>query len=189
MSVSEKQPKFKAGDKVIVVGDTAARGVEIGKVYTIKNPSSHVGTYNGKLHNYVMLEGVRIGTPDEDYLELYIEKPNYREMQPTDLIKISIDGNESEVPLGDLVSAQALIGQSTGKWGHEFYEYLFESLGGVDLSSKSGDVISFSDEQKQTLGYFFKPYYDKQDEKAKLAELIENKSKELSELKEKLSNI
>ena len=184
-----KQPKFKTGDKVIVVEDTSAIGVEMGKVYNVKNPSSHKGSYNGNVYNYVTLEKVAIGSPNEDSLELYVEKPNYREMSPTDLIKISIDGNEAEVPLGDLVITQALIGRSTGEYGLEFYNYLLKYLGDVDLSDKSGDVIIFADAQKEVLDYFFKPYYDKQNEKAKLEELIESKSKELAKLKEKLENI
>lgn len=190
MSNSEKQPKFKAGDKVIVVSETQAIGVEKGKVYTIKNPSRHLGSYNGKLHNYVILEGVTVGTPNEDCLELYIEKPkpNYREMQPTDLIKISIDGNESEVPIGDLVHAQHLLGITTGNFGGRLWESIWKALG-KNASPLHGKVIDFSDDQKLVLANFFKPHYDKQNEKAKLAELIENKSKELDELKEKLSNI
>ena len=37
-------------------------------------------------------------------------KHNYREMNPNDLITISIEGIESEVPLGDIVHAVAITG-------------------------------------------------------------------------------
>lgn len=183
---NSKQLKFKAGDKVICTSKGLGQWIRAGEVYTVKESYMSFGCNLITLQEYD-----RSHSYDENKFKLYVEKtePNYREMQPTDLIKISIDGRESEVPLGDLVTTQALLGRSTGKWGQEFYEYLFESLGDVDLSDKSGEVIGFANQQEQALDYFFKSYYDKQNEKAKLAELIEYKSKELAELKEKLSNI
>ena len=50
---SFKTNKFKKGDKVIRVGNTSAEGVEFGEVYTVDNPSSHSGCYDGELHNHV----------------------------------------------------------------------------------------------------------------------------------------
>lgn len=181
--------KFKKGDKVVRTGDTSAEGVEFGKVYTVENPSSHKGFYWGEIHNHVTLEEVD-STPSDKYLELYIEKSNYREMKPTDLITINIDGNESEVPLGDLVHATALLGVTNGWYGARIWEALNKSLGKDGFVEDMETVIEFRDKQKETLDYFFKPYYDKQQqEKEELSNLISKKQSELDQLVEKLNQM
>ncbi len=114
--VENTTPKFKKGDKVIRVGNTSASGVEFGEVYTVDNPSSHSGYYWGELHNHVTLVEVE-STPSDKHLELYVEQRNYREMSPNDLITISINGVESEVPLGDIVHAVAILGITNGYHG------------------------------------------------------------------------
>ena len=38
----------------------------------------------------------------ESRFELVSEKPNYREMKPTDMVKVCIGDSEFEVPLGDI---------------------------------------------------------------------------------------
>lgn len=181
--------KFKKGDKVVRVGATSSEGVEFGKVYTIKNPNSHSGRYFGESHNHVTLEEVS-GTPSDKHLELYVEKLTYREMKPTDLIKISIDGNESEVPLGDLVHATRLLGVTNGFYGARIWEALNKSLGKDGFVEDMETVIEFRDKQKETLDYFFKPYYDKQQqEKEELVNLISTKQKEVEQLLEKLAQM
>ncbi len=87
--------KFKKGDKVIRVGNTSAIGVNFGRVYTVDNPSSHSCRYEGELHNHVTLVEVE-SMPIDKHLELYVEQRNYREMNPNDLITISINGIESD---------------------------------------------------------------------------------------------
>lgn len=181
-----KQPKFKVGDKVICVIPTSNQPIKFGEIYTVKSL-----LVSGQ---YIELAEFEVEhTYRANRFELYIEKhkPNYREMSPTDLIKISIDGNEAEIPLGDLVNAKAILGKATGKFGGRLWNFIYESLGEgeVDDIPNHGMIISFAEEQKEALDNFFKPYYDKLDEKAKLSELIESKSKELNELKEKLLNI
>ena len=69
---SFKTNKFKKGDKVIRVGNTSASCVEFGKVYTVDNPSHHMGFYYGELHNHVVLEEVE-SMPIEHHLVLCIE--------------------------------------------------------------------------------------------------------------------
>lgn len=180
--------KFKKGDKVVRTGDTSASGVEFGKVYTVENPSSHKGFYWGEIHNHVTLEEVE-SAPSDKYLELYIEKSNYREMKPTDLIKINIDGNESEVPLCDLVHATRLLGVTNGYYGARILAALYNVLG-EDGFRLDNMVIEFRDKQKETLDYFFKPYYDKQQqEKEELHNLISKKQNELDQLVEKLNQM
>ena len=185
---SFKTNKFKKGDKVIRVGNTSASGVEFGEVYTVDNPSSLSGFYKGELHNHVTLVEVE-STPSDKVLELYVENRNYREMNPNDLITISIEGIESEVPLGDIVHAVAVLGITNGYYGARIWEALhkpFDSEGFVgDM-----DTVEFRDKQKEALDYFFQPYYDKQQqEKDELKTLIASKMEEVDALVKQLNQL
>ena len=206
---SFKTNKFKKGDKVIRVGNTSASGVEFGKVYTVDNPSSHSGFYGGELHNHVTLVEVE-STPSDKHLELYnhvaleevesipidhhlvlcIEKHKYREMSPNDLITISINGVESEVPLGDIVHAVAILGVTNGYHGTRIWEALRKPF---DLEGFVGDmdtVVEFRNKQKEALDYFFQPYYDKQQqEKDELKTLIASKMEEVDALVKQLNQL
>ena len=117
-------------------------------------------------------------------------KPNYREMQPTDMAKVCIGDNEFEVPLGDLVHATALLGVTNGSYGFRLWEALKKALGRDGFVYDIDTLIEFRDKQKETLDYFFKPYYDKQQqEKEELHNLIVAKQKEVEQLLEKLSQM
>ena len=187
--IEDVKPKFKKGDKVIRVGDTSAIGVNFGEVYTVDNPSSHSGFYGGELHNHVTLVEVE-SMPSDKHLELCIEKRNYREMSPNDLITISINGVESEVPLGDIVHAVAILGVTNGYRGTRILEALRKPF---DLEGFVGDmdtVVEFRNKQKEALDYFFKPYYDKQQqEKDELKTLIAFKMEEVDALVKQLNQL
>ena len=188
---SFKTNKFKKGDKVVRVGDTSAIGVEFGEVYTVDNPSSHSGFfYDGELHNHVTLEEVE-STPSDKYLELYIEQHNYREMTPNDLITISVDGIESELPLGDVVHAVAILGVTNGYHGARIWEALRKPFDSECFVEDMDTVVEFRDKQKEALDYFFKPYYDKQQqqEKDELKTLIESKMEEVDALVKQLNQL
>ena len=181
--------KFKKGDKVIRVGDTSAIGVEFGEVYTIDNPSSHSGFYGGELHNHVTLVEVE-STPSDKHLELYIEQRNYREMTPNDLITISVDGIESEVPLGDIVHAVAFLGVTNGYRGARIWEALRKPFDPEGFVGDMDTVVEFRNKQKEALDYFFKSYYDKQQqEKEELVNLISAKQNELDQLVKQLNQM
>lgn len=204
---SFKTNKFKKGDKVVCVGNTSAEGVEFGEVYTVDNPSSHSGYYWGELHNHVTLVEVE-STPSDKHLELYnqvtsvevesmhidnhlvlcIEKRNYREMSPNDLITISINGVESEVPLGDIVHAVAILGVTNGYYGARIWEALRKPFD-TECFVEDMDTVEFRDKQKEALEYFFKPYYDKQQEKDELKTLIASKMEEVDALVEQLNQL
>ena len=185
---SFKTNKFKKGDKVICVGDTSAIGVEFGEVYTVDNPISHSGFYGGELHNHVTLVEVE-SMPSDKYLELYVEQRNYREMTPNDLITISVGGIESEVPLGDIVHAVAILGITNGYHGARIWEALRKPF---DLEGFVGDmdtVVEFRNKQREALDYFFQPYYDKQQEKDELKTLIASKMEEVDALVKQLNQM
>ena len=205
---SFKTNKFKKGDKVIRVGDTSAIGVNFGRVYTVDNPSSHSGFYGGELHNHVtlvevkstpsdkclelcnhvMLEEVE-SMPSDKHLELYVEQRNYREMNPNDLITISIEGIESEVPLGDVVHAEAILGVTNGYHGARIWEALRKPFDHEGFVGNMDTVVEFRDKQKEALEYFFKPYYDKQQENDELKTLIASKMEEVDALVKQLNQL
>ncbi len=182
--------KFKKGDKVIRVGDTLAIGVEFGEVYTIDNPSSHSCFYGGELHNHVTLVEVE-STPKDKHLELYVEQRNYREMNPNDLITISIEGIESEVPLGDIVHAVAILGITNGYHGTRIWKALRKPFDSKGFVEDIDTVVEFRDKQKEALDYFFQPYYDKQQqqEKDELKTLIASKMEEVDALVKQLNQL
>ena len=186
---SFKTNKFKKGDKVIRVGNTSARGVEFGKVYTVENPSIHSDFYWGELHNHVTLVEVE-STPSDKHLELYVENRNYREMNPNDLITISIEGIESEVPVGDIVHAVAILGVTNGYHGARIWEALRKPFDTEGFVQDMDTVVEFRDKQKEALDYFFQPYYDKQQqEKDELKTLIASKMEEVDALVEQLNQL
>ncbi len=187
--VETTTPKFKKGDKVICVGNTSASGVKFGKVYTVDNPSSHSGFYCGELHNHVTLAEVE-STPSDKHLELYIEQRNYREMNPNDLITISINGVESEVPLGDIVHAVAILGITNGYHGVRIWEALRKPFDPEGFVGDVDTVVEFRDKQKEALDYFFQPYYGKQQqEKDELKTLIAFKMEEVDALVKQLNQL
>lgn len=186
---SFKTNKFNKGDKVVCVGNTSAEGVEFGEVYTIDNPSSHSGYYWGELHNHVTLVEVE-STPSDKHLELYVENRNYREMNPNDLITISIEGIESEVPLGDIVHAVAILGVTNGYHGARIWESLRKPFDSEGFVEDMDTVVEFRDKQKEAIEYFFKPYYDKQQqEKDELKTLIASKMEEVDALVKQLNQL
>lgn len=175
--------KFSKGDKIL--GQSYEMlGMFKGQIYTVLSCTETSMT----------LEGLVDGSTGRQYTfspSMYdlVEKCNYREMKPTDLIKISINGNESEVPLGDLVHATRLLGVTNGFYGARVWEALYNVLGedGFRLDST---VIEFRDKQKETLDYFFKPYYDKQQqEKDELKTLIAFKMEEVDALVKQLNQM
>ena len=186
---SFKTDKFKKGDKVIRVGDTSAFGVNFGRVYTVDNPSSHSGLYGGELHNHVTLVEV-VSMPSDKCLELYIEQRNYREMSPNDLITISINGVESEVPLGDIVHAVAILGVTNGYHGSHIWRALRKPFDPEGFVGDMDTVVEFRNKQKEALDYFFQPYYDKQQqEKDELKTLITSKMEEVDALVKQLNQM
>ena len=185
---SFKTNKFKKGDKVICIGNTSAVGVEFGEVYTVDNPSSHSGFYWGELHNHVTLVEVE-STPSDKHLELYVEQRNYREMNPNDLITISVGGVESEVPLGDIVHAVAILGVTNGYHGVRIWEALRKPFNPECFVGDIDTVVEFRDKQKEALDYFFQPYYDKQQkEKDELKAPIASKMEEVDALVKQLNS-
>ena len=125
--------KFKIGDKVRCVEVDQGHWIEVGEIYTVKCVD----------REYIHLEEiVAQHNYHESRFELVSEKktkPNYREMKPTDMVKVCIGGNEFEVHLGDLVHTTALLGVTKGIYGLKLWDGLMAALGedGFDQDSES----------------------------------------------------
>ena len=171
------------GDKVRCVEASQGQWIEVGEIYTVKCVDCE----------YVQLEEiVAQHNYHEGRFELVSEKTktNYREMKPTDMVKGCIGDNEFEVPLGDLVHDRALLGATNGIYGFRLWEALTKALCDEGFVYDLETLIEFRDKQKEALDYFFKPYYDKQQqEKEELANLISAKQNEINQLVEKLSQM
>lgn len=171
--------KFKIGDKVKCVTQTTAIGVEIGGVYTIKDPQHHYGTYYGKRHNHVCLEEVA-STPNEDCLEIYSEEvkqpTSYREMSPDSTVKVKIGDYESEVCLGDLVHATALLGVTNGYYGARMWDFLKNALGKDGFEEDFKTSIEFIEKQKRSIEYFFTPAHNKKEKESLMKDIEEQKA-------------
>lgn len=175
--------KFSKGDKIL--GQSYEDlGMFKGQIYTVLSCTETLMT----------LEGLVDGSTGRQYTfspSMYdlVEKCNYREMKPSDLINISINGNESEVPLGDLVHATALLGLTSGHYGARIWKSLIDVFGDEGFAFDD-TFIKFKEKQEEVLDYFFKPFYDKQQQKKEeLHNLISKKQSELDQLVEKLAQM
>ena len=174
--------KFKAGNKVRCVEASQGQWIKVGGIYTVKCVSReyvHLEEITEK-HNY-----------HESRFELVSEKTeiSYREMKPTDMVKVCIGDNEFEVPLGDLVHTTALLAVTEGIYGCDLWDALTEALGRDGFVEDCETLFEFLDKQNEAIDYFFQPSYDKQKQKDELSNLILSKQEELSQLIDKLNQM
>ena len=182
VNVETTTPKFKKGDIVVRTGFSYKDGRMVeGNHYTV----------HGCIGSSVYLEGVYddgeldwFGVDNFDLVKSYEEKRNYRNMKPTDLIKVSIDGFEDEIPLGDLIHIQALNGNSAGRFGYKIYG-LLKAIDEDGICRDAYPTIEVYDQQEELMKGFFIIEADK----ANLKELISNKRNELKELQDKLNQL
>ena len=173
--------KFKVGDKIKCVKATEHQYIKEGEIYTVK------GFKQSCLGNIcVVLEEIELEhSYERDRFELVKEVKNYRELTPDTLIDISIDGNEFEVPLGDLIHAKALIRVSNGKYGYSFFASL------SDVFDKNGIISDMYDygETAHAQDSLMKTYFidkEKEAKKQALKDVIEKQREEISKLEQQL---
>ena len=172
--------KFKIGDKVRCVEADQGQWIEDGEIYTVKYVDCvyiHLEEIVAQ-HNY-----------NESRFELVSEKTNYREMKPTDMVKVCIGDSEFEVPLGDLVHTTALLAVTDGIYGCELWDALTEALGRDGFVEDCETLFEFLDKQNEAIDYFFQLHHVKQKQKEDLSNLILSKQEELSQLIEKLNQM
>ena len=185
-NVETTTPKFKKGDKILGISGLLGLNMYEGKVYTVKSCTEYSVTLKecfdeetGRYYEF---------TPDDFELDT---KRNYRNMKPTDLITISVDGIESEVPLGDIVHAEAILSITNGYYGARIWKALHKPFDPEGFVVQDVDtVVDFRDKEKEALDCFFKPYYDKQQqEKDELKTLIASKMEEVDVLVKQLNQL
>ena len=206
-----KQPKFKVGDKVstelgefevLWFGFAEHSNKELYVCYQ-KGFAGHsaISTLRGNDYRGTIYEN-QCWCFEEDELEL-VKQPkaykqtvvkNYRELKPNDLIPISIDGNEFEVPLGDLVHAKALIGVASGRYGGLIFEALHNVLD-KDLTILNNHTYNLVDAKEKQKDLFKIYFIDKEKEaelsakKQSLKEAIDKKMEEISKLEKELYSL
>ena len=196
--------KFKKGDKVVCVGDkvTSVDNYELGVFEVLAYSSGGYCCYQkgfqGHSGNFSLGVETFVGTEYEAQCCWFLESElaiaevskNYREMSPNDLITISIEGVESEVPLGDVVHAVAILGITNGYHGARIWEALRKPFDSEGFVQDVDTLVEFRDKQKEALDYFFQPYYDKQQqEKDELKTLIAFKMEEVDALVKQLNQM
>jgi len=138
---------------------------------------------------HVSLEEV-YSTPNENVFELYEqEDKNYRHLSPDTLIPISIDGVESEVPLGDLVHATALLGMTNGTYGCRLWtklEGLFDNDDDV-IGDSYSSVVKFEEQKVLFSKFFLDP--KKEQQKEDIKKTILAKETELKVLQSQLKEL
>lgn len=199
------KPKFKAGDKVktpygefevLWVGNLFYSGKQGYVCYKEGfNGHSAEATIGSNIFENTKYKG-QCWNFSEGELEL-VDKDNckqtpknYRELTPETLIDISIDGNEFEVPLGDLVHTQALIGVGNGKFGYLIYTALKEVLDEEEVIYNNHDYDYVNTTIAQDL--LMKAYFidkEKEAKKQALKDVIEKQREEISKLEQVLSEL
>ena len=173
------QPKFKKGDMV----ETPFGLFEVLDIYGSdvlcykEGYDGHSGrSYFGNKYLRTKYED-QCWWFDEDKLKLVeIEeqpKINYREMSPDTLVKVSIDGNEFEVSLKELLIVSDITGSIIGDHrASEFYYRTQEILGNYHFDSE-GEVDYGNLELDVGYLHYFEPYFSNQKEKEALKKAIE----------------
>ena len=194
---SFKTNKFKKGDKVTSV-DNYELGVFEVLAYSSGGYCCYQKGFQGHSGNSSLGVETFVGTEYEAQCYWFLESDleivevskNYREMNPNDLITISVDGIESEVPIGDIVHAVAILGVTNGYHGARIWEALRKPFDTECFVQDMDTVVEFRAKQKEALDYFFQPYYDKkQQEKDELKTLIEVKMEEVDALVKQLHQL
>ena len=143
----------------IEVGDLVKRidptgedyDVQQGKVYEVEDISGHHLRVKGSC-KYYFVKSFEV-VPKE-------EPKNYRLMNPDTLIKVSIDGHEFEVPLGDLIRMQKLCGSANGKYGYELWDNVQEIIDkdrAIRYNTMIYEVDEYADMEEFLLEEYFKP--------------------------------
>jgi hypothetical protein len=114
---------------------------------------------------------------------------DYRLMNPDDKIKIVVDGHESEVKLGDLISITAVGGASIGIYGYSLWSFLHETFG--DITTFDGTKFDVGEKQIELFDEYFLPRKQKEIKeklasKQKEREVLDSEIQELQSELEKL---
>lgn len=188
--VKENTPKFKKGDKVTIIGAPNNIGIE-----NVIIGSCGIVTAEGVETSNLLVqsEGCLNTTKDFYFTPKSLKHfeqvdKNYRHLSPDTLIPISIDGVESEVHLGDLVHAQALLGTTTGFYGAKIWEAVKDVIDPQMGMCGSYSDVDKADEQDALISKFFIDL-KKEQQKEDIKKTILVKETELKELQNQLKEL
>ena len=143
--------KVKVGDLVKRIDPTEEYyDVQQGEVYEVENVSGHHLRVKGSCNCYFISS-----------FEVIESNPkNYRNMNQDTMIKVSIDGHEFEVPLGDLIRMQKVCGSANGKYGYTLWENVRDIIDEdrvIRGNASLYEVDEYIDMEKSLLEEYFKP--------------------------------
>ena len=143
----------KVGDLVKRISSTGEGfDVKQGEVYKVKAVA-----YGGK---HLMVEGSEQYMHISNFKVVNEHHNKYRLMKPDTPIKVSVDGREFKVPLGDLVRMQKVCGAANGKYGYDLWRNV-QSIIDEDCVIQDNKTIYELDEyvdiEESLLEEYFKP--------------------------------
>lgn len=143
----------KVGDLVKRIYPTGEGfDVKQGEVYKVK-----AIPYGG---NYLAVEGSDQYFHIANFEVVNEHRNNYRLMTPDTSIKVSIDGHDFEVPLGDLIRMQKVCGVANGKYGYELWRnvhIIIDEDRVIQDNSAIYGVEDYADMEESLLEDYFEP--------------------------------
>lgn len=140
----------KVGDLVKRIDPTGETyDIQQGEVYEVANVSgSHLRVKGSCKYYFVKSFEVVSG-----------ETKNYRLMNPDTRIKVSVDGHEFKVPLGDLIRMQKVCGAANGKYGYDLWRNV-QSIIDEDRVIQNDKIVygaEYVEIEESLLEEYFKP--------------------------------
>lgn len=196
--------KFKVGDKVVVTSlprSLNTKEANIGDIGIISGVAYN-GCFKVECKNFTWSDGEPKGHWyfEEHNLKIYeVKQPtSYREMSPDSTIKVKIGNYEFDCPIKELLIIDALSGNILSEARTSTFFYNIEkaldtdSLSLIGLCSNGVSILNSEDFYQE----YFKPFYDKQEEKDLLLKDIEeqkavlkNQQEFLKELEDKYNSL
>lgn len=174
--------KVKVGDLVKRIDPVAGfYNILQGGIYEVEDISGDQLKVKGSCNYYFIRS-----------FELVESKPkNYRLMNQDTLTKVSIDGHEFEVPLGDLIRMQKVCGSANGKYGYTLWENVRDIIdedrvirGNASLCK----VDEYIDMEKSLLEEYFKPSENLK-RKAEIQEALKHLNLQADKLHQELKSL
>ena len=174
--------KVKVGDLVKRIDPVAGfYNIRQGGVYEVDDVSGDQLKVKGSC-NYYFIRSFEVVSG---------EPKNYRLMNQDTLIKVSIDGHEFEVPLGDLIRMQKVCGVTNGKYGYTLWENV-RNIIDQDFVIRDNEMLyevdDYADMEESLLEEYFKPSENLK-RKTELQEALEELTRQTLKLHQELESL
>lgn len=142
--------KVKVGDLVRRIAPTGGRfNVKQGEIYEVENVDGNLLKVKGS-HQLYLVGSFEVVSP---------KTKNYRLMNANTPIKVSVDGHEFKVPLGDLIRMQKVCGAANGKYGYDLWRNV-QSIIDEDRVIQNDKIVygaEYVEIEESLLEEYFKP--------------------------------